>query len=125
MYFQLQPFSRLMSRIFSVSSARVIPGSPYAWSMIFSENRFPLFGIMLCSRHLLGSIAHAALRCCARDRLPMIPQARPHHRHVARIELLAHLGEEGAAAAHQEIDDVVAHRIIERVTVDVIAHALL
>src|SRR3954469_15395969 len=109
MYFQLQPFSRLMSRIFSVSPARFIVSLP-----------------PVLSGHLLGTVGAAAPRPHgARHHGRALARTGTHHGHVTRIELLAHFGEKRATAAHQEIDDVVARRIVERMAVDVSAHALL
>src|SRR6202022_3722001 len=39
----------------------VTPLYLFCWSMIFSENRFPLFGIMLCPTRTIGG-DHAARR---------------------------------------------------------------
>src|SRR5215217_7947822 len=108
MYFQVQPFSRLMSRIFSVVSVSLKKTSlPY-------------------SGHLLGAVARAAPRDYrAYGHRRGFSRAGTHHRNVARIELLPHLGEKGTAAADEEIDDVIARRIVERLAVDVGARALL
>src|SRR5260370_31070178 len=35
------------------------PALPYCWSMIFSENRFPLFGIMLWANSTWRKTRHA------------------------------------------------------------------
>jgi hypothetical protein len=45
-------------------------------------------------------------------------QARPHHRHAARI-VIRHIGSKGCAAADQEIDDMFAQRIIIGVAVQI------
>src|SRR5436309_597888 len=49
-----------------------------------------------------------------------------HHGHTAAIVVVAlHVAGEILAAAHQEIDDVVAHAVVKRVLVEVGSHAVL
>src|SRR5262245_20705618 len=108
--FQLHPFSRLISRIFSVRPARVM-------------------GVSLVSMRVSGSgpVVHQARPgwCSHRCGRPMrsddrLGHARPNYRHAAAIVVVAlHLLGEALAAGDQEIDDVIADAVIERVLVEV------
>src|SRR5215472_6535119 len=101
MYFQLHPFSRLISRIFSVRSARVINASLLA-RLAVSCPALPQR--RQCRRR---GVRHL----CSDDRFW---RARSHHWNVAAIEMLAvRFRGETPAPADQEIDDVVAHAVIK------------
>src|SRR5262245_35274983 len=109
MCFQLQPFSRLMSRIFSVRAARFILGvSSWCWMSNCPHGAIWLHDeSRLCSRHLDRAVVMVT-QGRAGGQVAALARARAHHRHVARIELAADLGKEGAAATDEKIDDVVA-----------------
>src|SRR6516162_7955674 len=130
--FQLHPFSRLMSRIFSVSSARVM-----AVSLAFGR------GIALCP--VLGERRRCGRRPFCGDDWPRAPgaarvrriecrssarcdlrRARSHDRDMTGVVVrVLHFLGEIPAAADQKVDDVVAHAVIERVAMNVVALAFL
>src|SRR5689334_8018245 len=98
MCFQLQPFSRLMSSSFSVRSSRFMSGL-LSGGESGTGPGYPGLSLLLDVRG---------------DRQPGL--ADMYRRHVAWIVALR-FGGKGLAARHQEIDDVVAQRIIERMAV--------
>src|SRR6516165_7425309 len=132
--FQLHPFSRLMSRIFSVSSARVM-----AVSLAFGR------GIALCPvlgecrprrrgrrpfcgddwPRAPGSARVRRIECRSSARCDL-RRARLDDRDVTGVVVrVLHFLGEIPAAAYQKVDDVVAHAVIERVAMNVVALAFL
>src|SRR5215831_11696763 len=131
MYFQLHPFSRLMSRIFSVRSARVMDVS-LACKRGICDNWCPLLDEARPGRRCRICYDRAAhLPAVRRVAWPGpgrgdLRRPRPHHRHVTAIVVgVGHFIGEIFAAAHQKIDDVVAHPIVERMAVHVVALGFL
>src|ERR1700746_6693 len=93
MYFQVQPFSRLISSSFSVRSDRFM----FAPLLQF---RFDLPKASPCGLSATEAITNSGSR------------------HIARI-VAGRISRESLAAADQEINDVVAHRVVVGVAVQI------
>src|SRR4029077_9106352 len=104
-YFHVQPFSRLMSRSFSVRSARFMIFPPYK-------------GLAR------GRVITWPSCCFLRSSNTRLGKPPPHYRHMARIVIVAYVLDEGPASTHQEIDDVITRGVVERMFVKIISRAL-
>src|SRR5262249_59290708 len=95
MCFHVQPFARLMSRIFSVTSARCMG------FLLLDE-------IKPSARRRLGGIA----RSCGRRGERRLRQPGPHHRHLARIAARTLALGKAAAAGHRDIVGLVRDWVV-------------
>src|SRR5215469_14475499 len=127
MYCQLHSFSRLMSRIFSVGSARVMAVLLWRLGAGLHYARCWASPGPVCGNDRPRAPCSARVRRieCRSSAGGDLRRARSHDRDVTGVVVsVLHLLDEIPAPADQKVDDVIAHAVIERVAMNVVALAL-